>query len=241
MIDAEESETERAESLANALAARDSFITAVGHELRNSVAPLLLLAEQFEAMSRPSPEQLTPKLATLTRNLRKFVATVDRVTEVAQLRSGSFRLDLSSVDLAALVGDVTSQLRRLAAANDVELIVQTPGPLCGRWDRTQLRQIVANLVHNAIRFGVGGEVEVVVRESGRNRAELCVLDHGPGIAPHELVGIFERFDHQRTRPAGGFGVGLFVVKTLVAAMAGTVTASNASGGGALFTVVLPRG
>jgi signal transduction histidine kinase len=240
MIDVEESETERVESLASALAARDSFITAVGHELRNSVAPLLLLAEQFEAMSKPSPEQLIPKLATLTRNLRKFVATVDRVTEVAQLRDGKFTLDLANVDLAALVGDVTSQLRRLAAAGGVELIVQTPGPVYGRWDRGRLGQIVSNLVHNAIRYGVGGDVVVIVREGANNRVELSVLDHGPGIAPGELAGIFDRFDHRRTRAAGGFGVGLFVVKTLAAAMGGNVTASNAVGGGALFSVVLPR-
>jgi len=241
MIDVEQSETERVESLARALAARDSFITAVGHELRNSVAPLLLLAEQFESMSKPSPEQLTPKLATLTRNLRKFVATVDRVTEVAQLRNGNFTLELTTVDLAALVGDVTSQLRRLAAAGGVELIVHTPGPMYGRWDRTRLGQIVSNLVHNAIRYGVGGDVEVIVRDIGHARVELSVLDHGPGIAAHELAGIFDRFDHRRARAMGGFGVGLFVVKTLVAAMGGNVTATNAAGGGALFSVVLPRG
>jgi len=228
-------------TLAEALAARDNFISAVSHELRNTVAPLILLAEQFEAMGASmSPEQLNTKIALLTRNLHKFVATVDRVTEVAQLRDGKLQLEITDVDLAEVVGIVVSQQQRLAAAGGVELILRAPISLFGRWDRGRLAQIATNLVTNSVRFGVGGEVEIDVIDRG-NDAELVVRDHGAGIAATELGGIFDRFDHRRSRTAGGFGVGLFIVKTLAEAMGGRAIAANAPGGGARFSVVLPRG
>ena len=88
----------------------------MSHELRNTVAPLILLAEQFDTVgARMAPEQLATKLALLTRSLNKFVATVDRVTEVAQLREGRLELELARVNLSEVVGDVIFQLRRLAA------------------------------------------------------------------------------------------------------------------------------
>jgi len=231
-------ELERVYALADALAARDNFITAISHELRNTVAPLILLAEQFEQLAAPD-SPLTSKLVMLTRNLRKFVATVDRVTEVAQLREGNFTLDLAMVDLTAVVADTTLHLKQLAVAGGVELIVHAPGPVFGRWDRVRLAQIVSNLVTNAIRYGIGDEVEIAVSERS-SEVELSVRDHGPGIAPDELPGIFDRFDHRRSRSAGGFGVGLFIVKTLAVAMGGRATAANALQGGARFSVVLPR-
>lgn len=228
-------------ALVEALAARDNFISAVSHELRNTVAPLLLLAEQFEAMGASmSPEQMVTKIALLTRNLHKFVATVDRVTEVAQLRDGKLQLELTEVDLAEVVAIVVGQQQRLASAGGVELVIRAPASLYGRWDRGRLAQIATNLVSNSIRFGVGGEVEIDVIDRG-SEAELLVRDHGPGIPGKELSGIFDRFDHRRSRSTGGFGVGLFIVKTLAEALGGRASAANAPSGGARFSVVLPRG
>jgi signal transduction histidine kinase len=229
------------QQLADALAARDNFIAAVSHELRNNVAPLILLAEQFEVLGvAMTPEQIATKTALLTRNLRKFVATVDRVTEVAQLRDGKLELELARCDLASIVRDVVAQLQRQAAAGGVELAVAVPPHVLGTWDRVRLAQIATNLVTNAIRYGVGGEIEISITERGDD-VELAVRDHGPGISPAELGGIFDRFDHRRSRTAGGFGVGLYIVKTLASAMGGRVNVINAAGGGARFSVVLPRG
>jgi signal transduction histidine kinase len=232
---------EMVHELADALAARDNFIAAVSHELRNNVAPLILLAEQFEILGAAmSPEQLTTKTALLTRNLRKFVATVDRVTEVAQLRDGKLELDLARCDFAPVVRDVVAQLARQAVAGGVELVANLPAQVIGVWDRARLAQITTSLVTNAIRFGVGGEVEIALAQRDDN-VELSVRDHGPGISAADLPGIFDRFDHRRSRASGGFGVGLFIAKTLATAMGGQVAASNAAGGGARFSVVLPRG
>ncbi|HEY1548339.1 MAG TPA: HAMP domain-containing sensor histidine kinase [Kofleriaceae bacterium] len=229
------------QQLADALAARDNFIAAVSHELRNNVAPLILLAEQFEALGAAmTPEQIATKTALLTRNLRKFVATVDRVTEVAQLRDGKLELELAHCDFASIVRDVVAQLTRQAAAGGVELVASVPAQVVGVWDRLRLAQITTSLVSNAIRYGVGDEVEIALVQHG-DVIELSVRDHGPGISDAELPGMFDRFDHRRSRTSGGFGVGLFIAKTLATAMGGQIHATNAAGGGARFSVVLPRG
>jgi len=228
--------------LTSALAARDSFIAQVGHELRNSVAPMLLLAEQFATLVNDpqAPPVMASRAAMLTRYLHKFVTTVDRVAEVGDLRRGRLHLEPSRIDLVEVVGDVCRETRREAEAGGTELVFETAGPVLGSWDRVRVKQIVSNLVSNAIRYGGGGgRVELAVRSRGGD-AELVVRDHGPGIEPAALAHLFDRFDHDRPRRAGGFGIGLWVVKTLCNAMHGSVTADNGSGGGARFCVILPR-
>jgi signal transduction histidine kinase len=230
------------QELTIALAARDSFIALVGHELRNSVAPMVLLAEQFATLAedpRASPVVVS-RMAILTRNLHKFVATIDRVAEVADLRRGKLRLDPVSVDLVQVVRDACRELQREAAAGGADLMIDAADPVTGHWDRTRLKQIAANLVSNAIRYGGSGRVEISVRGRASD-AELVIRDHGPGLEPSAIPRLFEPFDHDRGARPGGFGIGLWLVKTLCTAMRGSVTADNATTGGARFCVVLPRG
>jgi len=233
---------QRIDELTAALAARDSFIGLVGHELRNAVAPMLLLAEQFSILAgEPNVSPVfTSRVAMLMRNLDKFVATVDRVAEIADLRRGHLQLDPAAVDLVEVAQEVCRDARREAAAGGSELVVDAAGPVIGRWDRARLRQIVVTLVSNAIRYGGGGQIELAVRDRGGD-AEIVVRDHGPGLEPATLPHLFERLDHERNRRGGGFGIGLWIVKTLCTAMRGSVTAENDTRGGASFCVVLPRG
>jgi two-component system OmpR family sensor kinase len=232
------------QELTKALAARDHFIALVGHELRNSVAPMVLLAEQFQTVAedpRASPF-VTSRMALLTRNLHKFVATIDRVAEVADLRRGKLRLDPMTVDLVAVTRDACRDLEREATAGGAELVLDAPDSLIGRWDRVRLRQIVTNLVSNAIKYGEGGRVEISLRDRD-GVAELVVQDHGPGLDPAMLARLFEPFDHDHDRigRGSGFGIGLWLVKTLCTAMQGSVTADRTTTSGARFCVVLPRG
>ncbi len=228
--------------LTAALAARDRFIAVVGHELRNSVAPLMLLADHFDEMLEDTSSATSPlpsRVAILAKNLRKFVGTVDRVTEVAQLRKGNIKLEISAVDLVAVVTDVTARLRREAAAGCVEVIVDGPQPAMGWWDRTRVDQVVAHLLSNAIRYAGPGVVTISIRLR-ESEVELAVRDHGPGISVERLPTLFDHLDPV-TAQSGGLGVGLFIVKTLVVAMGGSVSAETPTDGGALFRVLLPRG
>ncbi len=231
---------QRIDELTNAVAARDGFIAVVGYELRNLLAPLVLLAEQFERLGDAAvPGPMRSRVALLTRYLRSFTTMIDRVSEVAQLREGKLELLRTQVDLPAAMREVCAQFERQAHAGGVDLIVDAPDPVVGHWDRTRLKQIIANLVSNAIRYGGDGAV-VVALDVREGEVEVSVRDHGGGVAAEEMPGIFDRFDHRSSRKAGGFGIGLFVVKTLAVAMGGIVRAENAVNGGARFSVVLPR-
>jgi signal transduction histidine kinase len=231
-----------------ALAGRDSFIGVIGHELRNSVAPMLLLAEQLRAVAEDpaAPPALPSRVAMLTRNLGKLVATIDRVAEVAELRRGTVQFALTTVNLVDVVAEVCRAMDREAAAGGVTLVFEASAPVHGTWDRERIKQIVENLVSNAIRYGGGGRVELAVVDRG-TAGELIVRDHGPGVEPAMLAHLFDAFgpfgplEPERARRTGGFGIGLWVVKTLCTAMQGSVTAENDPGGGARFCVVLPRG
>jgi signal transduction histidine kinase len=230
------------QELTDALAMRDSFIGLVGHELRNSIAPMLLLAEQFEALARDpaAPPKVSSRAAMVTRALSKLVTTVDRVSEVADLRRGQLHLEPSPIDLAVVVEEICDNLGREAAAGGATFVREVTGSTIGQWDRIRVKQIAANLVSNAIRHGGGGQIEIGIHGFDHD-VELVVRDHGPGIDPAAVARLFDRFDHERSRRVGGLGVGLWVVKTLCTAMRGSVTVENASTGGARFCVVLPRG
>jgi len=224
-----------AEELTAVVAARDDFISLVGHELRNALAPLMMLAEQFEA----SPDGIPPtRVAMLVRNLRRVVAMADRVSEVAHVYRGNLQLELADVDLVAVVTAVVAALETQAAAAGVVFVLDVPAKLVGRWDHPRVTQVVTNLLANAIRYAGGGTVEISVRDDDAT-AELMVRDHGPGIPSEQLPGVFDRFDHPRTRSSGGFGVGLFVVNAACKAMGGRASVDNPVDGGACFTVMLP--
>jgi signal transduction histidine kinase len=230
------------QELAVALAGRDRFIALIGHELRNTLAPMVLLAEQFGTLAEGShqPGKLLARVAMLTNNLNRLMATIGRIVEVADLRRGKLQLAPSMADLVNVVGEVCGELAREAAAGGSELVIDASAPVIGRWDRARVKQIVANLVINAIRYGGGGRIEISV-VAGTCGGELVVRDHGPGIDPAALPYLFEFFEHGRGARPGGLGLGLWVVQTLCSAMGGAVTVENCSDGGARFCVVLPRG
>jgi len=234
--------------LTAALAGRDSFIGVLGHELRNSVSPMLLLADQLRAMADEpaAPPALAARVATLIRNLGKLVATIDRVAELAELRRGTVQLVLTTVNLADVITEVCRGMEREAAAGGVTLVCSELAPVQGLWDRDRIKQIIENLLSNAIRYGGGGRVELSSVDRG-TAGELIVRDHGPGLEPAVLSHLFDPFglfgplDPERALRTGGFGIGLWLVKTLCTAMQGSVSAENDPSGGARFCVVLPRG
>lgn len=220
-----------------ALVARDELIAVMGHELRNAMSPLVLLAEQLQLL--PSADDLMKKrVALLSRTLRTFRDTVDRVGEVSGLRAGKLVLELDEVDAAAVASTVCDQLAERAAAGGCELHRDFT-PVIGRWDRSRLAQIIQHLVGNAIRYAPGTPIEIGITERD-NALHLVVQDHGGGIPVADREHLFDRFDHPSSRRSSGLGIGLWVVKTLCSAMGGTIELVE-SEHGARFCMTLPRG
>jgi signal transduction histidine kinase len=228
----------RFDELESALAARDEFIAVLGHELRNAIAPLVLLGEQLDF--GPTEERRShPKPQLLRKHLLKLTAIIERIADVSSLRQGKLALDMERVDLAAVARNVIQQLEGEARAGAVEFRLDIEPDVFALCDRMRAKQVIAALATNAIRYAGAGPVDVVVRNVGED-AVLIVQDHGHGISQEQRAHIFDRFDHRGARRAGGFGVGLWVVKTLCHAMGGTATLDSAVGPGARFRVTLAR-
>ena len=238
----------RLAELQRAVAARDEFIATVAHELRNPIAPLMfqirLSIDKVEQMDRASEaipaEWARGQLRRIEQRLHRLLETLDRLLDVSRLSSGRIDLEFETVDLAEVVRDVVGSFEAELAIARCEVRVTTPATVIGWWDRLRLDQICRNLVSNAIRFGAGRPIHVAV-EANAADATLAVRDYGVGIPPHKQEVIFERFERApENSRSGGFGIGLWVVRNVCAAMGGSVSVESVVGAGSTFAVSLPR-
>ncbi len=235
----------RTAELTAAVEARDTFIAVAAHELRNSMTPIIgqieLLLSMVEA-GRSTPEQAGQRLQRLQRTMRHYMKRVDVLLDVSRITSGRLQLEPEPFDLAALLRDVAADYDDTARRQGLPAVtLAVPDSLMVTWDRLALEQIMDNLVSNALKYGARSPVEVSAAEQD-GQVRIMVRDGGPGIAEADRERVFGRFERavgQGVRRSG-FGVGLWVVGQLAAAMGGTVTVADAPGGGALLTLTLPR-
>ena len=240
----------RVTELEEALGARDDLIRLVGHELRNPLSPVFLQAHHLMAevrrMAGPgavSTEWLIPRLELFLRGLDRLLDRLNRLMDVAALQSaGGIVLVEEDVDLAAIASGVVSSLAGEAAAAGTAIDLGAPSPVVGHWDQVRLEQILLNLLSNAIRYGAGTPIQVEVRATSDDTAELRVRDRGPGITEEIRPHLFERLERTGARPhRGSLGLGLWIVQRLCEAMGGSVALESQPGAGAIFIVNLPRG
>jgi PAS domain S-box-containing protein len=238
----------RTADLQRAVAARDEFIATVAHELRNPITPLMfqirLSIERAEQMGRGGEaipaEWAGAQLRRIELRLHRLIETLDRLLDVSRLSSGRIDLEFEHVDLADVVHDVLGSFEAELAVAKCEARVTTSAAAIGWWDRLRLDQICRNLVSNAIRFGAGHPIDVIV-EADDTEATLIVRDYGVGIPPRKRDVIFERFERgPEASRSGGFGIGLWVVRNVCTAMGGTISVESTVGVGSTFAVTLPR-
>jgi signal transduction histidine kinase len=229
---------------------RRELIVNVSHELRTPIASIrghveaLLLATDPEAEGTLLPEELRSYLGIVARESERLSALVDDLLALARADASELRLDVQPISVAEVVEEVFQTLaplarreRRVTLAREV-----APGLPLALADRERLTQVLLNLVRNAITYTPpGGIVSLSASAEERGWLTLIVADTGIGIPPEDLQRIFERFyrtDASRARATGGFGLGLAVVRDLVDAMGGTVSAESHVGEGSRFRVRL---
>jgi signal transduction histidine kinase len=228
----------------DALRLKDEFLSTLSHELRTPLTTILgwsvVLLER-----RPPPEVQVRALAAIRKNAQAQAQIVDDILDVSRIVSGKIRLHVTAVDACAVVQDARESVRFQAASKAVDIAVCCDeGPLSVSGDHERLVQVVWNLLSNAVKFTPAhGHVDVRVGR-GDGGVVLAVRDDGEGIPAEFLPHVFERFrqaDGSRTRPHGGLGIGLSIVKHFVELHGGTVRAeSEGPGKGSLFTVWLPE-
>ena len=233
-----------AEKLREANRLKDEFLATLSHELRTPLTSILgwahlLQSGDYDAASVKSA------LETIERNARAQNQLIDDLLDVSRIITGKLRLDVSVVDLSAVIEAAVDAVRPAAEAKEIRLQVlldPSAGAVSGDADR--LQQVIWNLLTNAVKFTPkGGRVQVRL-ERVNSHVEIIVGDTGQGVAPEFLPHVFDRFrqaDQSSTRKHGGLGLGLSIVRQLVEQHGGTVRAeSEGVGRGTTFTVKLAR-
>ena len=215
------------------------FMAAASHELRTPLTSIRGYSEMLRRGAEASPEDSAQARRRIEEESVRMTGLVDDMLLLARLDSGR-PLELGRVDLARLASDAASDARAVAREREVGLDVPEHVWLSG--DEARLRQVVGNLVRNAIvHTPAKTPVEIAVHTSN-GHAALDVIDHGRGLDAEEAARVFEPFyraDAGRSRDRGGAGLGLSIVAAVVEAHGGTVRALPTTGGGATFRVELP--
>ena len=219
---------------------RKAMVSDIAHELRNPLNVIRGRLEAAEDGHLPFDRSLSASLLEETVLLQHIV---DDLQDLAAADAGQLRLHPEPLDAAELAGHVAAALADRAAAAGVTLTVDTTGDTGLTADPVRLRQVVGNLVTNAIRHTpTRGRVTIHV-SSTVDAVTLAVADTGTGIAAADLPHVFDRFwraEKSRSRQTGGSGLGLAIVRHLVQAHGGTVTAESEVDSGSTFTVRLPK-
>jgi len=213
-----------------------TFIADASHELRTPLASIRGYAELYRMGAARSDADVEKAMRRIEDEGARMGVLVEDLLTLARLDELRETPHLA-VDVAKLARDAVDDTRATAPDRDVSLHVERPAVVLG--DADQLRQVLANLLRNAlVHTPAGTPIEVSVTPGVR----LEVRDHGPGLPTDDADALFERFwraEGGRERGKGGAGLGLAIVAGIVAAHGGSVSASNASGGGARFSVRLP--
>jgi signal transduction histidine kinase/ActR/RegA family two-component response regulator len=221
---------------------KDEFLSTVSHELRTPLNAMLGWATMLRGGGL-SEDKRASALETIERNARAQVRLIEDLLDLGRILQGKFRLALGPVEVPPLVEAALESVRPAADAKGVRVQVALDSHATILGDGERLQQIAWNLLSNAIKFTPRGGRVVVALRRAQSYVELVVADTGEGIAPEFLPYVFEPFrqaDGAISRRAGGLGLGLSIVRSLVELHGGTVAAtSEGAGRGATFAVRIP--
>jgi signal transduction histidine kinase/ActR/RegA family two-component response regulator len=234
---------EEAERLARS---KSDLIATLSHEIRNGltgVAHVLAAAAGQGGRAQPSREQSAAALAAANDLIAVLNATLDSETAEA----GRLMVDSAPFDPVAVVRELAHQLRPQAAAKGLELNLFVEPELEHRQagaasaDAVRVRQVLSNLITNAVKYTVRGRIEARVERRGENRLAIAIADTGPGLSAEELAEAFEPFRRIERTAAGlpGAGLGLSLSRRLTALMGAELSVDSAVGVGSCFTLELP--
>jgi signal transduction histidine kinase len=241
-IRAYESERNTVDELRRLSALRADFVSLVSHELRSPMAAVIGAARTLQERWRElSPEQRSSFLALIGDETSRLATLIGDVLDTSRIEAGTFSYSFTDVDVGALVRDTVATAS--LAQDEVRLLAKTLDPIPRvRGDRERLRQVLVNLVDNAVKYSQAGDEVQVAAWADDGRVHVTVTDQGPGIPRDQQAMIFEKFG--RANVGGGkpgTGLGLFIARSIAEAHGGLLHVHSAPGQGATFTLELPTG
>jgi signal transduction histidine kinase len=222
---------------------RVDFVASVSHELRTPLAQIRLFAETLRLDRVRSPDDRRRSLEIIDQESRRLSHLVENLLTVSRGDRGAVEIAPRPLDLTGEHRNAVESFEPIAAARGARVVIEAPASLIADADAEAVRQIVVNLLDNAIKFGPAGQTVQVALTQSDDTVRLTVDDQGPGIPADSRERVFGRFIRlEREFAAGiaGTGLGLALVRDLVRLHGGTVVAESGSSGGARLTVQFPR-
>jgi signal transduction histidine kinase len=239
-IRAYEAERRTVEELRRLSALRADFVSLVSHELRSPMATVIGSARTLQARWRElSPEQRESFLALIEDETSRLASLVGDVLDTSRIEAGTFSYTFDDVEVAELVRDLVSGIE--IGQDQVGLRAQISEALpTVRGDPERLRQVLANIVENAVKYSPAGELVDVLATASNGRVQVAVTDRGPGIPAEDQGLIFEKFGRAKSgRLVPGTGLGLFIARSIAEAHGGSLDVQSIPDHGATFTLTLP--
>jgi signal transduction histidine kinase len=240
-IRAYESERRTVEELRRLSALRADFVSLVSHELRSPMAAVIGAARTLQVRWRElQPGQREAFLALIADETARLATLIGDVLDTSRIDAGTFSYTFTDVDLSALVHESIASAS--IAQDEVPIVADVGNVAPVRADPERLRQVIANLIENAVKYSPAGE-PVAVQVARRNSSVVvAVTDRGPGIAAADHRVIFEKFGRAERSGSGsrpGTGLGLYIARSIAEAHGGTLEVASTPGHGATFTLDLP--
>ena len=231
------------DKLAEASKLKSRFLANVNHELRTPLSSIIGYARLLrrETEKQVSAVQLE-NLEDLLRNAERLLALIDSLLDFARIEAGRVELKLEAVEIDQLIREAAASLEPTLNADSVSIVRNIPSnipPL--NTDREKLREVIINLLGNAVKFTDLGEIKISAYQENGDFI-LAVADTGIGIDQADMNRIFEEFDRGKLTSAAGYrgtGLGLAIVKRLVNLLGGSIAVESVAGKGSTFTVTLP--
>jgi signal transduction histidine kinase len=221
---------------------KSELVSGVSHELRTPLAQIRMFAEMLRLGWVRSDDERQRSVAIIDQEARRLAHLVENILQFSRAERSTPRVSLETLELPALVDEVVEGFAPLAGSRGVTVRTTHAGSALAFADRDALRQVLLNLLDNAVKYGPAGQtITAGTRVLDDGRVQLWVDDQGAGIPARDKARVWEPFRRlDRAVEAGisGNGIGLAVVRELVAAQRGTVTVHDAPGGGASFVVTL---